>query len=156
VHVKIVRVSIYRALGFEEVGRPRRNTEKAATLRQRHVLELEAKLERCRGASPPIILSFPSPLAMDYLRAFGSAAVSTIVQKSGLNLPFTLGPKVSTFGDKTPWTLYDGTKRVRLPLRRLLGNLHTNVHAGPYRTTAPACLYLNMMQTHRANAGSSR
>ncbi|KAG1758923.1 armadillo-type protein [Suillus occidentalis] len=28
---------------------------------------------------------------MDYLRSFGSAAVSTLVQKSGLNLPFSLG-----------------------------------------------------------------
>ena len=47
---------------------------------------------------------------MDYLRTLGSAAVSSLVQKSGLNLPFTLGPKVISFEF---WTLYDGTKRVR-------------------------------------------
>ncbi|CAK5281427.1 unnamed protein product [Mycena citricolor] len=46
---------------------------------------------------------------MDYLRTLGSAAVSTLVQKSGLTLPFTLGPKVTTF--EGVWTLYDATKR---------------------------------------------
>lgn len=47
---------------------------------------------------------------MDYLRSFGSAAVSTLVQKSGLNLPFSLGAKV--YSCETFWTLYDATKRV--------------------------------------------
>ncbi|KZP08441.1 ARM repeat-containing protein [Athelia psychrophila] len=46
---------------------------------------------------------------MDYLRTLGSAAVSSLVQKSGLNLPFTLGQKVTSF--ETFWTLYDATKR---------------------------------------------
>ncbi|KAH6914204.1 other/SCY1 protein kinase [Coprinopsis sp. MPI-PUGE-AT-0042] len=46
---------------------------------------------------------------MDYLRTLGSAAVSTLVQKSGLNLPFSLGQKVHT--TDTVYTLYDGTKR---------------------------------------------
>ncbi|TRM70299.1 armadillo-type protein [Schizophyllum amplum] len=46
---------------------------------------------------------------MDYLKTWGSAAVSTIVSKSGLNLPFSLGPKVPT--TNTIWTLYEGTKR---------------------------------------------
>ncbi|TFK25545.1 ARM repeat-containing protein [Coprinopsis marcescibilis] len=46
---------------------------------------------------------------MDYLRTLGSAAVSTLVQKSGLNLPFTLGSKVNTVN--TLYNLYDGTKR---------------------------------------------
>lgn len=46
---------------------------------------------------------------MDYLRSFGSAAVSTLVQKSGLNLPFSLGAKV--YSCETFWTLYDATKR---------------------------------------------
>jgi hypothetical protein len=49
---------------------------------------------------------------MDYLRTLGSAAVSTLVQKSGLNLPFTLGTKVTSFD--TVWNLYDATKRVRV------------------------------------------
>ncbi|KAH9940496.1 uncharacterized protein BXZ73DRAFT_42907 [Epithele typhae] len=48
---------------------------------------------------------------MDYLRTLGSAAVSTLVQKSGLNLPFSLGPKVVSFEGRTIWSLYDGTKR---------------------------------------------
>ncbi|KAG5646819.1 hypothetical protein DXG03_002196 [Asterophora parasitica] len=46
---------------------------------------------------------------MDYLRTLGSAAVSTLVQKSGLNLPFSLGPKVTTLDGIC--NLYDGTKR---------------------------------------------
>jgi SCY1-like protein 1 len=49
---------------------------------------------------------------MDYLRTLGSAAVSTLVQKSGLNLPFTLGlkhPQIEAY-----YNLYDGTKRVGL------------------------------------------
>lgn len=47
---------------------------------------------------------------MDYLRTLGSVAVSTLVQKSGLNLPFSLGPKVAQ--DEVHFTLYDATKRV--------------------------------------------
>ncbi|KAI0058015.1 ARM repeat-containing protein [Artomyces pyxidatus] len=47
---------------------------------------------------------------MEYLRTLGSAAVSSLVQKSGLNLPFSLGPKVS-FDGNSIWTLYDATKR---------------------------------------------
>ncbi|KAH7923423.1 ARM repeat-containing protein [Leucogyrophana mollusca] len=46
---------------------------------------------------------------MDYLRNLGSAAVSSLVQKSGLNLPFSLGPKVAS--NETFWNLYDATKR---------------------------------------------
>ncbi|KAJ6602181.1 armadillo-type protein [Mycena sp. CBHHK59/15] len=46
---------------------------------------------------------------MDYLRTLGSAAVSTLVQKSGLTLPFSLGAKVTAF--EGVWTLYDATKR---------------------------------------------
>ncbi|KAG5352188.1 hypothetical protein C0989_003269 [Termitomyces sp. Mn162] len=46
---------------------------------------------------------------MDYLRTLGSAAVSTLVQKSGLNLPFSLGPKISSLDGVC--NLYDGTKR---------------------------------------------
>ncbi|KIK09338.1 hypothetical protein K443DRAFT_83149 [Laccaria amethystina LaAM-08-1] len=46
---------------------------------------------------------------MEYLRTLGSAAVSTLVQKSGLNLPFYLGSKVASVDGL--YTLYDGTKR---------------------------------------------
>jgi len=49
---------------------------------------------------------------MEYLRTLGSAAVSTLVQKSGLNLPFYLGSKVASVDGL--YTLYDGTKRVRI------------------------------------------
>ncbi|KAH9858547.1 ARM repeat-containing protein [Lenzites betulinus] len=48
---------------------------------------------------------------MDYLRTLGSAAVSSLVQKSGLTLPFSLGNKVTSFENRTIWSLYDGTKR---------------------------------------------
>ncbi|KAI0829897.1 ARM repeat-containing protein [Trametes gibbosa] len=48
---------------------------------------------------------------MDYLRNLGSAAVSSLVQKSGLTLPFSLGNKVTSFENRTIWSLYDGTKR---------------------------------------------
>ncbi|KAK7692887.1 hypothetical protein QCA50_004522 [Cerrena zonata] len=48
---------------------------------------------------------------MDYLRTLGSAAVSTLVQKSGLTLPFSLGQKVASFEGKSIWTLHDATKR---------------------------------------------
>ncbi|CDO75531.1 hypothetical protein BN946_scf184871.g12 [Trametes cinnabarina] len=48
---------------------------------------------------------------MDYLRTLGSAAVSSLVQKSGLTLPFSLGTKVTSFENKTIWSLYDGIKR---------------------------------------------
>jgi SCY1-like protein 1 len=51
---------------------------------------------------------------MDYLRTIGSAAVQTLVQKSGLNTPFVLGQKVTAFEGESIWTLYDATKRVRL------------------------------------------
>jgi SCY1-like protein 1 len=49
---------------------------------------------------------------MDYLRTLGNVAVSTIVQKSGLNLPFSLGRKLSPLDASSIWTLYDATKRV--------------------------------------------
>ncbi|KAG9031938.1 hypothetical protein FRB95_002074 [Tulasnella sp. JGI-2019a] len=48
---------------------------------------------------------------MDLLRSLGSAAASSILAKSGLNLPFSLGDKVSYFEGKSIWTLYDATKR---------------------------------------------
>jgi SCY1-like protein 1 len=50
---------------------------------------------------------------MDYLRTIGSAAVQTLVQKSGINSPFALGAKVSAYDNESIWTLYDGKKRVR-------------------------------------------
>ncbi|KAF8160923.1 hypothetical protein B0H34DRAFT_698710 [Crassisporium funariophilum] len=46
---------------------------------------------------------------MDYLRTLGSAAVSTLVQKSGMNLPFSLGQKVTQTDGY--YSLYDATKR---------------------------------------------
>ncbi|KAI0292501.1 ARM repeat-containing protein [Multifurca ochricompacta] len=52
---------------------------------------------------------------MDYLRTLGSAAVSSIVQKSGLNLPFSLGKKHPPFDALSIWSLYDAIKRVSTP-----------------------------------------
>lgn len=49
---------------------------------------------------------------MDYLRTLGTAAVSSIVQKSGLNLPFSLGRKLPPLDALSIWTLYDAIKRV--------------------------------------------
>ncbi|PPQ70522.1 hypothetical protein CVT26_013980 [Gymnopilus dilepis] len=46
---------------------------------------------------------------MDYLRTLGSAAVSTLVQKSGLNLPFSLGSKQAQVDGYC--TIFDATKR---------------------------------------------
>ncbi|KDQ15249.1 hypothetical protein BOTBODRAFT_108853 [Botryobasidium botryosum FD-172 SS1] len=48
---------------------------------------------------------------MDYLRNLGSAAASSLLQKSGITLPFSLGDKVSYYEGKTIWTLYEATKR---------------------------------------------
>jgi hypothetical protein len=86
---------------------------------------------------------------MDYLRTLGSAAVSTLVAKSGLNLPFTLGPKASSFGDTTPWILYEGTKRVRIPPLFFLPakRAHDNI-----RTMVAQYLFLSLTQTLLANA----
>ena len=58
----------------------------------------------------PTLTSFH--IVMDLLRNLGSAAVSSIVQKSGLNLPFSLGEKNAYFEGRTIWSLYDATKRV--------------------------------------------
>ena len=60
------------------------------------------------------------PTDMDYLRTLGSAAVSSLVQKSGLNLPFSLGPKVASFENRTIWSLYDATKKVRPSSHRVV------------------------------------
>jgi SCY1-like protein 1 len=49
---------------------------------------------------------------MDYLRTLGSAAVSSIVQKSGFNLPFSLGRRLPPLDAPSIWTLYDATKKV--------------------------------------------
>jgi len=60
---------------------------------------------------------------MDYLRTLGTAAVSSIVQKSGLNLPFSLGRKLPPQDALSIWTLYDATKRVyttRLTIKPVL------------------------------------
>jgi SCY1-like protein 1 len=49
---------------------------------------------------------------MDYLRNLGSAAASSLLQKSGITLPFALGEKVISFEGRSIWTLYDAVKRV--------------------------------------------
>jgi hypothetical protein len=52
------------------------------------------------------------PYSMDYLRNLGSAAASSILQKSGLSLPFALGEKISGFEGETIFTLHNAVKRV--------------------------------------------
>ncbi|KAG8962609.1 hypothetical protein FRC03_003978 [Tulasnella sp. 419] len=47
---------------------------------------------------------------MDYLRNLGSAAASSLLQKSGLTLPFSLGEKVHSY-QGTIWTLHDAIKK---------------------------------------------
>ncbi|KAG9084350.1 hypothetical protein FRC06_004114 [Ceratobasidium sp. 370] len=47
---------------------------------------------------------------MEYLRSIGSAAASTLIQKSGIALPFSLGERVNNYGESI-WTLYDATKK---------------------------------------------
>jgi hypothetical protein len=73
-----------------------------------------AKHRRERGGTTStwISRSCESTANMDYLRTLGSAAVSSIVQKSGLNLPFSLGKKLPPLDTLAIWSLYDATKRV--------------------------------------------
>ena len=85
---------------------------------------------------------------MDYLRNLGSAAVSSLVQKSGLNLPFSLGAKVSSFEGKSIWSLYEGTKRV-CTLRRVSSAL--DIIQNHARTTEARFQSSSLMQTSLAN-----
>lgn len=88
---------------------------------------------------------------MDLLRNLGSAAVSSLVQKSGLNLPFTLGDKVLYFEGKTIWTLYEGTKRVRMQLYTCTYSRtqHRNLLL---RTMVHLCLYSSLTRISRIAA----
>ena len=49
---------------------------------------------------------------MDLLRNLGSAAASSLLQKSGISLPYTLGDVVTEYNGKSIWTLYNATKKV--------------------------------------------
>lgn len=70
-------------------------------------------------AEPDTCGSICLAVEMDYFRAIGSAAVHTLVQKSGINTPFTLGAKVHAYEGESIWTLYEGIKRVRRALMLL-------------------------------------
>ncbi|CCA73691.1 hypothetical protein PIIN_07644 [Serendipita indica DSM 11827] len=48
---------------------------------------------------------------MDLLRNLGSAAATSLLQKSGISLPYSLGEKVHDYDGKSIWTLYDATKK---------------------------------------------
>ena len=87
---------------------------------------------------------------MDYLRNLGSAAVSTLVQKSGINLPFTLGPKVASC--ETLWVLYDATKRVQFHTL----HLHYELTLPASRTTAALSRSLNTTLCTRSTNRRSR
>lgn len=52
---------------------------------------------------------------MEYLRSLGTAAASSLLAKSGITLPFSLGNKVAYLEGRSIWTLYDAIKRVRGP-----------------------------------------
>jgi len=53
---------------------------------------------------------------MELLRNLGSAAASSLLQKSGITLPFSLGERVSSYNGKSIWTLHDGIKKVNYQL----------------------------------------
>lgn len=53
---------------------------------------------------------------MELLRNLGSAAASSLLQKSGITLPFSLGERVSSYNGKSIWTLHDAIKKVRYGL----------------------------------------
>ena len=49
---------------------------------------------------------------MEYLRTLGTAAASSLLAKSGITLPFSLGSKVSYLDGRSIWTLYEAVKKV--------------------------------------------
>jgi hypothetical protein len=53
---------------------------------------------------------------MELLRNLGSAAASSLLQKSGITLPFSLGERVNSYNGKSIWTLHDAIKKVKYPL----------------------------------------
>ncbi|KZT32860.1 ARM repeat-containing protein [Sistotremastrum suecicum HHB10207 ss-3] len=48
---------------------------------------------------------------MDLLRTLGSAAASSLLQKSGITFPFQIGEKIPEFEANNIWTLHDGIKK---------------------------------------------
>ncbi len=97
----------------------------ASTLGKTRMLKLMLRLGRValalricgagrKPARPPTFATYST--IMEYLRTLGSAAASSLLQKSGITLPFALGDKVSYFEGRSIWTLYDATSRVRLIL----------------------------------------
>jgi SCY1-like protein 1 len=50
---------------------------------------------------------------MDLLRNLGSAAASSLLHKSGISLPYTLGERVTEYDGKSIWILYDAVKKVK-------------------------------------------
>ncbi|KIM19635.1 hypothetical protein M408DRAFT_196262 [Serendipita vermifera MAFF 305830] len=48
---------------------------------------------------------------MDLLRNLGSAAASSLLHKSGISLPYTLGERVTEYDGKSVWKLYDAIKK---------------------------------------------
>lgn len=51
-------------------------------------------------------------LSMEFLKNLGSAAATSLLAKSGITLPFSLGNKVAYFEGRSIWTLYEAVKRV--------------------------------------------
>ena len=88
-------------------------------------------------ASHPVTSSTDA-IYMDYLRNLGSAAASSLLQKSGIALPFALGEKVISFEGKSIWSLYDGVKRVSLGYSFVIDS--TNQSSGRFKFGFRVCI----------------
>lgn len=87
---------------------------------------------------------------MDLLRNLGSAAATSLLQKSGITLPYSLGDIVSEYSGKSIWTLYDATKKVRTTAT------WTNVSYLSTRTTRLLSQYSISMDLRRLIGSISR
>lgn len=87
---------------------------------------------------------------MDLLRNLGSAAASSLLQKSGISLPYSLGEKVAEYDGKSIWTLYDAIKKVC--------NFSPDFHVTPDHkqryTNMITVTYVLSYYTSMANVGS--
>lgn len=60
---------------------------------------------------------------MEYLRTLGTAAASSLLAKSGITLPFSLGNKVAHLDGCSIWTLYEAIKKVSVLHQLLAGQV---------------------------------
>lgn len=64
---------------------------------------------------------------MELLRNLGSAAASSLLQKSGITLPFSLGDRVTSYTGKSIWTLHDAIKKVNISYSHVTFSLRLSV-----------------------------